>query len=421
MSFQLPGTNTPATGGFSFGAPNTSATAAQPAAAAAKPGGFSFGATGGGDAGSKPLGFGFGATATPAASTSAPAAATATPTFGLGGGATTTGFGFGAATSAAATTTTAAAQPAAPSFGLTSTATSQSGGTGFGFGATTPAATSASAAATAAPTSTTSAAATSAAPLASSFSAFAAPAATTSTAAVTSSATSSLTVPASSAATTTAPATTGFASLTTATKTTDSSSMPPNASQLSYNQLEEHINKWTLELEDQEKVFTDQATQINAWDKILISNNQKILDLNDAVQKVKSDQQTLEQELEFIATQHKELEESIMPLQKEFMKIPQVDVERSQTYLMVENLDTQLKQMSEDLKEIIDNLNESNKCQDNSDPIIQIGKILNAHMSSLQWIEQSTSSIGSKLEDITKMHETFKRDSERSFRSAYYN
>lgn len=409
MSFQLPGSNTPSTGGFSFGAPSAS-TPAQPAAA--KPGGFTFGATGGGDAGTKPLEFGFGsATASPAttstAATTAPTATSSAPTFGLGT--------FGAST---ATTTSATA----PTFGLTAAATTaQPSATGIGFGAT-PAAPSTVSNAT---TTTTTAAATTTSSLTGGFSAFAVPTASTTTtsaaapgaAATTATSSLSAAAPVSSAA----PAPVGFASLTTATKTTDSTSAVPKASQLTYNQLEEHINKWTLELEEQEKIFTDQATQINAWDKILITNNQKILDLNDAVQKVKSEQQTLEQELEFIATQHKELEESIVPLQKEFLKIPQVDVERSQTYLMVENLDTQLKQMSEDLKEIIDNLNESNKCQDNSDPIIQIGKILNAHMSSLQWIEQSTSSIGSKLEDITKMHETFKRDSERSFRSAYYN
>lgn len=216
---------------------------------------------------------------------------------------------------------------------------------------------------------------------------------------------------------TTAPATGGFANLTTTTTTTNSASVP-KSSKISYNQLEDHINKWTLELEEQEKVFIEQATQINAWDKILIGNNQKILELNDAVQKVKNDQQIIEQELEFIATQHKELEESIIPLQKEFSQIPQVDVERSQTYMLVENLDTQLKQMSEDLREIIDNLNEANKGQDNSDPIIQIGKILNAHMTSLQWIESSSAAITNKLDDLTKMHETFKRDAERT---AYYN
>ncbi|KAH8309550.1 nuclear pore glycoprotein p62 [Drosophila kikkawai] len=200
-----------------------------------------------------------------------------------------------------------------------------------------------------------------------------------------------------------------FANLTTETKTTDSAAVS-TASQLSYNQLEEHINKWTLEFEEQEKVFTEQATQINAWDKLLISNNQKIVELNDAVKKVKTDQQVLDQELEFIATQHKELEESLAPLEKEFINLPRVDMERSQTYLMVENLDTQLKQMSEDLKEIIDNLNETNKGQDTTDPIIQIGKIVNAHMSSLQWIESQSSNITKKLDEIGKIHDSQKRD-----------
>lgn len=208
--------------------------------------------------------------------------------------------------------------------------------------------------------------------------------------------------------------------LTTTTKTTEST-IPTSGNQINFGQLEEHINKWTLELEEQEKVFTNQATQINAWDKLLISNNDKIVALNDAVQKVKTEQQTLEQELEFIATQHAELEESITPLQKDLHNIPQVDVERTQTYLLVENLDTQLKQMSEDLKEVIDYLNEANKAQDNTDPIVQIGKILNAHMSSLQWIESSSSAIGAKIDEISKMHESLRRDSERSFRLTYYD
>jgi len=203
------------------------------------------------------------------------------------------------------------------------------------------------------------------------------------------------------------------------TKTTDSSASTNQANKITFGQIEEHINKWTLELEEQEKTFTNQATQINAWDKLLISNNDKIIALNEAVQKVKIDQQTLEQELEFIATQHAELEESIAPLQKSLSTLPQIDVERTQTYQLVENLDTQLKQMSEDLKEVIDYLNEATKMQDNSDPINQIGRILNAHMNSLQWIESSSSAISTKLDDISKMHEQLKRDSERSFRATY--
>ncbi|XP_055380917.1 nuclear pore glycoprotein p62 [Condylostylus longicornis] len=218
-----------------------------------------------------------------------------------------------------------------------------------------------------------------------------------------------------SQASTSAPQTT----LSSETKTTDSSVSATQAYKLTFGQIEEHINKWTLELEEQEKTFTNQATQINAWDKLLISNNDKIIALNETVQKVKIDQQTLEQELEFIATQHAELEESIAPLQKSLSAVPQVDVERSQIYQLVENLDTQLKQMSEDLKEVIEYLNEATKMQDSSDPINQIGRILNAHMNSLQWIETSSSAISTKLDDISKMHEQLKRDSERSFRATY--
>lgn len=393
MAFQLPTTTTAASAtGFSFGL-NTAPGAANSAAAAvpAKPA-FSFASPapapaaaggGGGDADtaktaaappvfggfglptttttSAPptlnllLGGGLGGTAAPAA---APVAAAA-PTFG--------GFLSQPAAAAPATTTAAAAATTGATLG---------GGLSLGLTAAQPKTTTAAAIA---PVSAALPALTSVAPTA------------------------------------TGVAGSAFANLSTATKTTDSSAVS-NASQLSYNQLEEHINKWTLEFEEQEKVFTEQATQINAWDKLLIGNNQKIIELNDAVQKVKNDQQVLDQELEFIATQHKELEESLAPLEKEFTNLPRVDQERSQTYLMVENLDTQLKQMSEDLKEIIDNLNEANKGQDNTDPIIQIGKILNAHMNSLQWIESQSTHICKKLDDIGKIHETQKRD---IFRAPY--
>ena len=45
---------------------------------------------------------------------------------------------------------------------------------------------------------------------------------------------------------------------------------------MNYRQLEESINKWTLELEEQEKIFLQQATQVNAWDRLLIDNGEKV-------------------------------------------------------------------------------------------------------------------------------------------------
>ncbi|XP_017146885.1 nuclear pore glycoprotein p62 [Drosophila miranda] len=372
MAFQLPTTTSApaAAGSFSFGMNAQAPTAGAAAAPAAKPA-FSFGGPagtniGGGDAVSTkaqapPPFSGFGL---PGAST-APALSLSAPLGGSNTGVTSTAAPAAATAAAPTFGTGFMAQPtAAPTQATSAPNTGLIGGPAIGL-TTTPKSTAAPTAAVVAP-----------------LTGVVAPAVGTGGA---------------------------FANLTTETKTTDSSAVS-NASQLSYNQLEEHINKWTLEFEEQEKIFTEQATQINAWDKLLISNNHKIIELNDAVKKVKNDQQVLDQELEFIATQHKELEESLAPLEKEFVALPRVDMERNQTFLMVENLDTQLKQMSEDLKEIIDNLNETSKGQDNTDPIIQIGKILNAHMSSLQWTESQSNNICKKLDDIGKIHDTQKRD-----------
>jgi nuclear pore complex protein Nup62 len=69
--------------------------------------------------------------------------------------------------------------------------------------------------------------------------------------------------------------------------------------------------------------------------------------------------------------------------------------------------------MSDDLREVIEHLNTTNKNQDESDPVVQIGRVLNAHMDSLQWIDQATNQVQKKLEDVTKIHEIRKKESER--------
>lgn len=96
-----------------------------------------------------------------------------------------------------------------------------------------------------------------------------------------------------------------------------------------------------------------------------------------------------------------------------------MDADKAHTYVLAENLDTQLRQMSEDLKEVIEHLNEANKVQDTSDPVVQIGLILNAHMSSLQWIESSTAQVLTKIDDISNIYDTLRRDNERSIRLTY--
>lgn len=118
--------------------------------------------------------------------------------------------------------------------------------------------------------------------------------------------------------------------------------------------------------------------------------------------------------MDFIKGQQGELEDVLRPLEASLSSAPTPDAERERTYQLAETLDAQLQRMSDDLREVIEHLNTTNKNQDESDPVVQIGRVLNAHMDSLQWIDQATTQVQRKLEDVTKIHEIRKREGERS-------
>ncbi|XP_060688131.1 nucleoporin 62 like [Hemiscyllium ocellatum] len=233
-------------------------------------------------------------------------------------------------------------------------------------------------------------------------------------------------VTAASASTTAATATTAVgtttATITTTTIAPVASSTPPV---MSYAQLESLINKWSVELEDQEKQFLHQATQVNAWDRMLIENGEKITALHREAEKVKLDQKRLDQELDFILSQQKELEDLLEPLEQSVrdqhgtIYLQHADEEREHTYKLAENIDAQLKRMAQDLKEIIQHLNSTSSSSEISDPLQQICKILNAHMDSLQWIDQSSVLLQKKVEDVSKQFEIRRREQERNCRITF--
>lgn len=424
-------TAAPAGKGFSFGAvTQAQQPAAAPAATTASTGfgGFSFGST---------------AQATPAAP--APAAASAAPTGG--------GFTFG---SAAPSTLTLGSQPPAASTAATiaqssftlgikpsttpappaTTQTAQSSAPSL-FSLSAPAATSAPAVGTGfalpiAPTAIATSIAPAATTAAGGLSLMLKPlgAATT---------ISSSTAATTAAASTTgasagftlglkqpAPATTSTAAAaavtTTATALSTAAAAPPV---MSYAQLEGLINKWSLELEDQERHFLQQATQVNAWDRMLVENGEKITSLHKEMEKVKLDQRRLNQELDFILSQQKELEDLLCPLEESVKEqsgtiyMQNADEERERTYKLAENVDAQLKRMSQDLKEIIEHLNTSSGPADTTDPLQQICKILNAHMDSLQWIDQNSVLLQRRVEEVSKMCDNQRKEQEKTFRLTF--
>lgn len=118
----------------------------------------------------------------------------------------------------------------------------------------------------------------------------------------------------------------------------------------------------------------------------------KIIDVSSEVNRLNAEQDQLEQELNFVFSQQNDLEQAIKKLESSIEQMPLItqqtsDTSRIEMYKLLIEVDNQLKTMSIDLKDIIKRLNETNV--NVNDPVVQISKILNAHMDSLNWIEEN--------------------------------
>lgn len=195
---------------------------------------------------------------------------------------------------------------------------------------------------------------------------------------------------------------------------------------MSYKELEDTIGKWLTDLDEQEKVFLRQANQVNEWDSQLIANGEKITALHDEVARVKAEQSRLDRELDFVLSQQTELQELITPIEEQLKNQQDMagvhggqhaDVEREKTYKMAASIDGQLKNMMQDLRDIIEHINQSNASaaanSSGDDSMAQIARILNSHMDSLQWVDQNTASLQRRVDDVSRLVEV-QKNQERS-------
>ena len=76
---------------------------------------------------------------------------------------------------------------------------------------------------------------------------------------------------------------------------------------------------------------------------------------------------------------------------------------------------------SQDLREVIEHVNKSNvnPSKTVNEPMTQIAKILNAHMDSLQWVDQNTNQLQRRVEEVSQLMESRKREHEKTFHLSY--
>ncbi|KAL1766821.1 nucleoporin-62 C-terminal [Sigmodon hispidus] len=184
---------------------------------------------------------------------------------------------------------------------------------------------------------------------------------------------------------------------------------------MTYCQMDNVVDKWNFQVQEQERQYLYHANQVNVWNHTMIEGRDEIIFLHNEVERVKMDQFRLERELDFILTQQKELEHLLNPLE-EFMKeqngpllLLNMDKDYEKIYQLAENIDAELKKMSQDLKDIIAHLNSLKSSHNNPEVLQEICTVLNGHMESLQWIRQTSSIMHKKVEEVTKAFEEYRR------------
>jgi nuclear pore complex protein Nup62 len=191
--------------------------------------------------------------------------------------------------------------------------------------------------------------------------------------------------------------------------------------------LEEMINEWSSQIDADIFQFTQMAMLVGEWDKKVSTNSKKILDLKQKVDLVEAAQSELNKNLELITAQQSQLSTVLSALEASVEKwsltvdLGPQDAERERGYALADDIDVQLNQMSFKLKEMIDRLNASQErasAKDGDHPAFQILQILDSHLNSLAWIDNTSSELGAKL---AEMQSQFSRRSHSSMNNDAYS
>ncbi|KAI8329629.1 Nsp1-like C-terminal region-domain-containing protein [Chlamydoabsidia padenii] len=185
--------------------------------------------------------------------------------------------------------------------------------------------------------------------------------------------------------------------------------------------MEEILNAWNKDLNSRTREFHKQAAQVAEWDKQLIENGTKISKLNNDVERVEEQQREIDHNLEYINAQQEELNRILDSYENQIGEVYEqsnlqqpmqaADTQREKAYGLAENLNKQMDDINRNLTVMIAEINKmggpQNSVPSNEDDVVgQIVKILNSHLSSLQWIDATSATLKQKLDDVNKLRDS---------------
>lgn len=182
--------------------------------------------------------------------------------------------------------------------------------------------------------------------------------------------------------------------------------------------MDEIITRWASDLSKYQKEFQDQATKVAAWDRLMVENGDKIQKLYLSTFEAERQSTEIERQLSNVESQQDELaswldryEADVDEMfsrqvgQGETLQGP--DQERERTYKLAEKLTDKLDDMGKNLGSMIEAINEASttlsKTSKADDPLSHIVRVLNSHLTQLQWIDENAMALQTKVAEAQKM------------------
>mmetsp|Transcript_32776 Transcript_32776/g.53260 ORF Transcript_32776/g.53260 Transcript_32776/m.53260 type:complete len:239 (+) Transcript_32776:1-717(+) len=164
------------------------------------------------------------------------------------------------------------------------------------------------------------------------------------------------------------------------------------------------IEMWRNDLAQNAEAFTSQATQVMKVEKELLDSGKRIKEVEKNIEKVFKKQEELNTTLDQIETNQTELDEQLKGLEKYIndtekrTRTSPDDRKRQQTHKLAEEIDNNLRELTEKLIVTQKQLNEQTESRmDKNSPLYLIVRTLNQHMDTLHWIEKTSNKLEKKF------------------------
>jgi nuclear pore complex protein Nup62 len=191
--------------------------------------------------------------------------------------------------------------------------------------------------------------------------------------------------------------------------------------------VEEIIEIWNRDLEDQVIAFHEQASIIQQWDAELMKNLGKLHTLQQSVANVELSQQKLTRILDGIKVSQHDLVNMLDILESQVDAVSRKPVtkdeyNRYRTYELAEEVDDSLAVLSESFSSTVEQLNKStNKQLDIAhNPVAQIVKILNVHTASLEYLNTAATQLEKKLFNTSNVLQQTQQQQQQSAVTSQY-